>query len=95
MHLQLKLNSFIKETKIASKRTKTVKALASNRAAKMYAKCQRFMAHAMDTIKNTTTIRIEIFVHHSSMAAAWAIQTVSKHWKNVKANVLLMNHYVS
>lgn len=81
--------------KIASKQTKIVKIHALNRAEKMYVKYQRFMVHAVDIIRNIITIRIGIFAHHSFMVAAWAIQIVSKHWRNVKNNVLLMNRCVS
>lgn len=82
-------------TRIASKQMKIVKIHAFNRAAKMYAKYQKFMAHAMDISKNIITIRIGIFAHHSFMVVAWAIQIVSTQWKNAKNNVLLMNHCVS
>lgn len=80
--------------KIVSKQMKTAKTHAFSQAEKMYAKYQRFMAHAMAIIRNIITIRIAIFAHHSFMVVAWEIQIDLKHWKNVKNNVLSMNHYV-
>lgn len=82
-------------TKIDLKRTMNVNVHALNRLAMMHAKYQRFMGRAPVTIKNSITIRIEIFAHRSSMAAAWAIPIVSKLSNNVNSNVLLINRCVS
>lgn len=83
------------EMLIASKPLMNAKAHANNQPAKMHAKCQRFMAHARDTIRNTTTIQIATFARHSFMVVAWAILIDSRHSRNVNSNVLLMNHCVS
>lgn len=81
--------------KIASKRMKSVKAHALHQLAKMRAKCQRFMAHALDIIRNSITIPIETFAHHSFMVDVWATPTDSKQWKNVNNNVSLIKICVS
>lgn len=83
------------EMLIVSKPLMNARAHANNRLAKMRAKCQRFMVHAQDTIRNTTTIQTETFAHHSYMVVAWVIRIDSKHLKNVNSNVLLMKHCVS
>lgn len=81
--------------KIVLNRMKNVKAHVLHQLAKMHAKCQKFMDHALDIIRNSIMIQIEIFAHHSSMVDAWATRIDSKQWKNVNSNVLLMNRYVS
>lgn len=83
------------EMQIVSKPLTNVRAHANNRPAKMLAKCQRFMVHAPDTIRNIITIQIVTFARHSFMVVVWAIQIDLKHSKNVNSNVLSMKHCVS
>lgn len=70
------------------KQLKNVRVHVNSQVAKMLAKFQRFMAHAQDTIRNTTMIQTVISVLNSFMVAAWAILIDSKHWKNARVNVL-------
>lgn len=68
---------------------KNVRVHVNSQVAKMLAEFQRFTAHAQDTIRSTTMIQIVISVPNSFMVAAWATLIGSKHWKNVRVNVLL------
>lgn len=82
------------EMPIVSKQLMSAREHANNQLAKMLAKCQRFMVHARDTIRNSTTIQTAISVHHLFMVVAWAIRTDSNQLKSVNNNVLLMKHCV-